>query len=324
VGDHLTILWHAGEPLVLGVDYYERALELVKKRKPKNVSVTHHFQTNGTLLDQQWVDFFRTNEAKVGLSLDGPAELHDRSRKTRSGKGTFERVMRGLRALQENHYPFHVITVLCRESLHSAKKLFDFYVENGISEVAFNTDEVEGIYISSSMQFGNVDEEMRIFLREFFDLAANHEPRLNVREFDGAFQAIANPSSADYGNPMAEPLRFISVGVNGEISTFSPELLGYGHGRHKTFVFGNVHNNELADILRNEAFLDVNAEIERGQENCRNSCEYFEMCLGGVPANKLFENGSFASAETLFCRLSKKAVIDVVLERVESQLGIAC
>jgi uncharacterized protein len=112
--------------------------------------------------------------------------------------------------------------------------------------------------------------------------------------------------------------------VNGEISTFSPELLGYGDARHPTFVFGNVHDNELADILQNQAFLDVNAEIERGVSKCQSSCQYFDLCLGGVPGNKFFENGTFDSGETLFCRLAKKAVIDVVLERVENSLGVAC
>jgi uncharacterized protein len=321
VGTHLTVLWHAGEPLVLGVDYYRRAFELLQRYRRPDVDVTYHFQTNGTLLDQTWIDFFRATGAKVGLSLDGPADIHDRSRKTRRGAGTFQQVMRGLRVLRDNEYPFHVITVLTRESLRSACRMFDFYAENAITNVSFNFDEIEGVHTSSSLQSSDADELMRLFLREFFDLTAKHKPQIRVREFEGAFQAIVNPASNGYGNPMVEPLRFVSIGVNGEISTFSPELLGYGGGRHPTFVFGNVHNDELADILRDEAFLGVNAEIERGQETCRSSCEYFDMCLGGGPANKLFENGSFDSSETLFCRLSKKAVIDVVLERVESQLG---
>jgi uncharacterized protein len=323
VGKHLSVLWHAGEPLVVGVDYYRRAFELLERHRRCDVTVTYHFQTNGTLLNQDWVDFFQVNGAKVGLSLDGPADLHDLSRKARNGKGTFQQAMRGLRVLKDNNFPFHVITVLTRQSLRSASKLFKFYVENGITQIAFNIEEIEGVNESSSMEFGDVDKEMRTFLHEFYDLITHHEPQLiRVREFDGAFQAIVNPSSNSYGNPMAEPLRFISIGVNGEISTFSPELVGHNSGRYPTFVFGNVHKNDLADILENPAFMSVNAEIDRGLQLCRNSCEYFDICLGGVPGNKLFEKGSFAATETLFCRLSKKAVIDVVLERVERELGI--
>ena len=88
-------------------------------------------------------------------------------------------------------------------------------------------------------------------------------------------------------------------------------------------MFGNIHEHELADILRDPKFLAVNAEIMRGLDRCRDSCEYFEICRGGSPGNKLFENGSFDSTETLFCRLTTKAVIDVVLERVEKTFDIA-
>jgi uncharacterized protein len=76
-------------------------------------------------------------------------------------------------------------------------------------------------------------------------------------------------------------------------------------------------------VLENPAFLLVQDEIQSGVQACRESCEYFDICLGGVPGNKLFENGSFNTTETLFCRLSKKAVIDVVLEQIEDELGIS-
>jgi uncharacterized protein len=323
LSDRLTILWHAGEPLVPGVAYYERAFEILSRARSPAMAISHSFQTNGTLLDQGWVDFFRRNGVKVGLSVDGPAHLNDRYRKTRRQGGSFDQVMRGVRVLRENDFPFHVITVLTRESLHCAKELFEFYVENGITQVGFNIEEIEGDHGTSSLQVGDVDRQMRRFFQEFIDLAEAHPGKLEVREFVGALDAIGNPASFHYGNPLAQPLRTISVGVNGELSTFSPELLGYGSGRHGQFVFGNVHENALTDIPDDPRFQSVNAEIARGLDRCRQSCEYFEICLGGAPANKLFENGRFDSTETLFCRLAKKAVVDVVLERVESAFGLA-
>lgn len=321
--DTLTVLWHAGEPLVPGIAYYERAFEILAQRKPTELAVRHNFQTNGTLLTQAWAEFFKAHDVKIGLSLDGPASLHDRYRQTRQRTGTFDQVMRGLRILRENKLPFTVITVLTRDSLRLARELFEFYVDNGIEQVGFNIEEVEGDHTLSSLQTDDVDRDARRFYREFMDLAVLHPNKLEVREFTGAFHMIANPASAQYGNPMAEALRTISVGVNGELSTFSPELLGYASEPYGPFVFGNVHDNNIADILSNPAFLIVNAEIERGLTNCRRTCEYFEICLGGCPVNKFFENGTFESTETLFCRLSKKAVIDVVLAQIERSLDAA-
>lgn len=323
LSDGLTILWHAGEPLVPGVAYYERAFEILQQRIPPGLAVAHNIQTNGILLDQRWVDFFKQNGVKIGVSIDGPARLHDGHRKTRAQGGTFERTMAGLRILRESAYPFHVITVLTRDSLNSTRELFDFYVENDITEIAFNIEEIEGNHGVSSLEGHNVDMEVRQFFREFLDLVETSPVKLDVREFNGAFHGIANPAAARYGNPMVEPLRTVSIDVNGDISTFSPELLGYGTNRHGQFVFGNVHRNALADVLLHPRFLQVNGEIERGVELCRETCEYFEICLGGCPANKLFENATFDTTETLFCRLAKKAVIDVVLERVERELELA-
>jgi uncharacterized protein len=324
IHDQITVLWHAGEPLVPGVDYYERAFAIINHLKPPKLTVKHNFQTNATLLDQRWVDFFKADEkTTVGVSIDGPARLHDRHRKMRNRGGTFEQVMRGIRVLQDNAFPFHVITVLTRESLRCARQLFEFYVASGFTQIAFNVEEIEGDHISSSLQGADVDDEIRSFFRQFLDLVEQRSAKLEVRDFVGALAGIANPAIMDYGNPMAQALRTVSIGVNGEISTFSPELLGNASARHGGFVFGNVHDHALADILTHPKFQAVNAEIERGLQRCRGTCDYFDICLGGSPVNKLFENGSFDSTETLFCRLTKKAVIDVVLERVEKAFEIA-
>ena len=121
LADHLTVLWHAGEPLVPGVGYYENAFAIIDRLRPRDLAITHHFQTNATLLERQWVDFFRVHGVRVGVSVDGPAELNDRARKTRAGGGTFAQTMRGIRVLQDNDYPFHIITVLTRANLWSGR-----------------------------------------------------------------------------------------------------------------------------------------------------------------------------------------------------------
>jgi uncharacterized protein len=323
LSNHLTVLWHAGEPLVPGVAYYENAFAIIDRLKPQNLAISHSIQTNATLLNQQWIDFFRAREVRVGTSIDGPPDLNDRSRRTRAGGGSFEQTMRGIRLLQQHNYPFHVITVLTRESLRQPRRLFDFYLESGIGRVAFNVEEIEGIHVTSSLSGAAADREVREFYETFMALTEAHGAKIEVREFVGAFDAIANPDSVNYGNPLAEPLRTLSIGVNGEIGTFAPELLGYASERHGDLTFGNIHDNEIADILHNPKFIAVSDEVARGQRRCQSSCQYFSICLGGSPANKLFENGSFDSTETLFCRLSKKAVIDVVLGKIEREYNLA-
>jgi uncharacterized protein len=248
LSNHLTVLWHAGEPLVPGVAYYENAFAIIDRLKPPGLAINHSIQTNATLLNRQWIDLFQAHDVRVGTSIDGPADLNDRSRKTRAGSGSFEQTMRGIRLLQEHDYPFHVITVLTRESLRQPRRLFDFYVANRIDRVAFNVEEIEGIHATSSLSGDAADHEVREFYQTFMALTEAHGAKIEVREFVGAFDAIANPESVNYGNPLAEPLRTLSIGANGEIGIFAPELLGYASERHGELVFGSIHDHEIAVI----------------------------------------------------------------------------
>ena len=97
----ITVVWHAGEPLVAPVAFYREAFAAIERMRPASVIVKHSFQTNGTLIDAEWCRLFLEWNVGVGVSIDGPRELHDRHRKTRSGKGTFDKTLAGIRCLQE-------------------------------------------------------------------------------------------------------------------------------------------------------------------------------------------------------------------------------
>lgn len=320
VGNEITIAWHAGEPLVAGILYYERMFALIARLNHRGVRITHNFQTNGLLINQQWIDFFQAHGAQLGLSIDGPQWLHDACRKTRQGSGTFKRAMEAVRLLQANQFPFHVIAVLTRASLSAADEIFDFFVGAGISHVGFNVEETEAANRCSSLQHVDI-AEVRQFFQALLDRVQRDSGKLQVREFVGARDVIMHRELALADNAQAEALRIISVGVDGQLSTFSPELLGASWSDYGDFAFGNVHEGGLAGMLDNRWFQAASRDIKAGVALCRQSCEYFGICQGGTPANKLFENGSFASGETAHCRFTRKAVIDVVLSSLERELA---
>jgi uncharacterized protein len=100
--------WHAGEPLVVGRDFYLRAFAAVQAVMPSGVQAEHSLQTNGTLIDCAWRDYFGEYGVRVGVSVDGPAEVHDRHRLNRQGKKTFHATQRGLCLLREAGVPFDI------------------------------------------------------------------------------------------------------------------------------------------------------------------------------------------------------------------------
>src|SRR5262249_28891702 len=152
IGRQLSVIWHAGEPLILPHQYYEAAFEIFERWRPPGTVLTHHFQTNGTLITPEWCRVFQRDTVKCGVSVDGPARLHDQHRRTRRGAGTHKVVMNGIRLLKEAQIPYHVICVLTRESLRWPDEIFDFFLDLGVRYLCFNVEEIEGAHRISSLQ----------------------------------------------------------------------------------------------------------------------------------------------------------------------------
>ena len=108
----VTIAWQGGEPMLMGLEFYRRAVELGKKYARPGMTVSHTIQTNGTKINGDWARFFRDNGFLVGLSIDGPRELHDAYRRDKAGRPTFDKVMRGLEALREQGVEWNALTTV--------------------------------------------------------------------------------------------------------------------------------------------------------------------------------------------------------------------
>jgi uncharacterized protein len=314
LGPQLDVAWHAGEPLVLPVAWYADAIACMARHAPPTLVVTHCFQTNGLLLNRKWAAFLAQIGARVGLSIDGPADLHDRHRRTRAGSGTHDGAMRALGMLREHGVPFHVITVLTDAALDEPERLFDFYVRNGITEVGFNVEEIEGVNGISSLSGPTAEARFRAFLARFLSLVWSSPGVLRLREAEATLEAIqADGPVVDEQN---QPFEILTIGVDGSMSTFSPELLGTRHARFASFAFGHVAQG-CAAMAGAPAFRRVAHETQTGIEACARTCAYFRWCGGGAPANKLFETGRFDATETMHCRLTRQIVLDEVLTQVE-------
>ncbi|HEY9897985.1 MAG TPA: anaerobic sulfatase maturase [Pantanalinema sp.] len=106
---HVTIAWQGGEPTLMGLPFFRRAMELVKKHLRPGMTIEHTIQTNGTRLDEAWCRFLRDNHFLVGLSMDGPRRLHDAYRVDKAGRPTFDRVMRAAKLMQRHGVPFNIL-----------------------------------------------------------------------------------------------------------------------------------------------------------------------------------------------------------------------
>jgi uncharacterized protein len=273
------------------------------------------------LITPAWCDLFKTWNVGVGVSIDGPKHLHDAHRVTRSGRGTFDRAIEGVRILRRENVPFHVISVLSAAALDSPQEMLDFYMAEGIEDVCFNVEESEGDHVSGLFAANDVRSRFRRFLGEFWTLSRRCERIRFVREIDGMLPRVFRPDGSVLGNVQVEPFGMLNIDCLGNVSSFSPELLGLKNDQYADFIIGNVLTDTLDQMRGSAAMVAMTRDVAAGVEHCRGSCEYFSVCGGGAPVNKLAENGSFRSTRTSFCELTQMVPIDLILEAFDSLQG---
>lgn len=128
--------WHGGEPLVLGLDFYRKAVALEQKYAGDKI-IRNTIQTNGTLLTQEWASFFRDNDFLVGISVDGPQDIHDKYRKDKGGAPTFDKVMRGVSLLYRNNVQYNTMTTVNHASEGRGLEVYEFLKSIGSRYMQF-------------------------------------------------------------------------------------------------------------------------------------------------------------------------------------------
>jgi uncharacterized protein len=322
LGDELTVIWHAGEPLVVPPDFYREAFEQIRALCP-DLRVSHSIQTNGMLINPQWCELFKEWDVRVGVSIDGPRRFNDTNRLSRKGRSTFDQAVAGLRRLREHGVPFHVIAVLSQASMAAPEELLEFFRSEGIEDVCFNVEESEGEHVSELFAAEDAKARFRSFLERFWLLARTSGDIRFIREVDGMLPRIFREAGTEMANMQTEPFGMLNVDALGNVSSFSPELLGLKNAAYGDFILGNINTDSLQQMRASPVMAAMTRDIRAGVEQCARNCEYFSVCGGGAPVNKLFENGTFASDRTKFCSLTQMAPVDLIIDgfkRLQSQV----
>ncbi|MCB0730387.1 MAG: anaerobic sulfatase-maturation protein [Ignavibacteriae bacterium] len=134
--DEITFAWQGGEPTILGVDYFRKVVELQKKHS-LGKKINNSFQTNGVLLDDEWGSFLSSNNFLVGLSIDGPKEIHDKYRVFKGGQDSFDDVMNGISILKKHKVEFNTLTCVQRDNSYKPLEVYNFLKEIGSKYLQF-------------------------------------------------------------------------------------------------------------------------------------------------------------------------------------------
>jgi uncharacterized protein len=129
--------WHGGEPTVLGLDYFRKVVELQRRHRPPDRRIVNGIQTNGTLLDEDWCRFLAAEGFAVGVSLDGPPEMHDRFRVTKDGKPTHEETMRGYELLRKHGVYTDILCVVNAHNVRFPLRVYRFFKQINAQHISF-------------------------------------------------------------------------------------------------------------------------------------------------------------------------------------------
>ena len=289
--DQVDFAFQGGEPTLLGIDFFRRVLELQKKYAPAGMQIHNSLQTNGLLLDDRWCEFLRENDFLVGLSLDGPVNLHDKYRRDKQGRGSFDRVCRAMRRLFRQGVEFNALTCVHRANADHPVRVYRFLRDAGIRFIQFipivqrledpaagaaaRDARPEELASSRSVR----PEQFGRFLVEVFDEWVHHDVgQVFVRDFDQALAAWAGagPSLCVYTKHCG---RAVAIEHNGD-------LYSCDHFVDRQHKLGNIHQapiKELVNSPRQEQFaLDKEQKLP---EVCR-QCPYLFICNGACPKDR--------------------------------------
>ncbi len=192
--DDFTICWHAGEPLAVPISFYESAFakiaEVSEKYNQQGYCFRHSVQTNATYINDAWCQLFKKHDVYVGVSLDGPAFIHDIHRQNRKGTGSHAATMRGISFLQKHEIDVSIIAVLTEDSLDYPDEIFNFFWDHGLTDVAFNMEETEGIHSQSSLDKLGIEQRYRQFIARFWELVTAKQGEFKLREFESICSLI--------------------------------------------------------------------------------------------------------------------------------------
>ncbi|MFF0412507.1 cyclophane-forming radical SAM peptide maturase AmcB [Kitasatospora sp. NPDC004745] len=310
----LDVVWHAGEPLTLGV---RRFAELLAPFEPlRRAGLVHHYvQTNATLVTDAWCDFLTAHRFRVGVSIDGPATLNAQ-RIDRRGKAAFDRIVKGIARLRAAGIAFSVIAVVTTDSIGHPEELLEFLARLGCHSIGINIEEAEGISLTRPLP--TIEQAGRFWRRTIAWSRLNPAP--SVRELarlGDYLHTLRTGEQADRSAFLIDPIPTIST--TGDVVLLSPELAGVSAPDYDDFRAGNVLRQSLASMLDDADRLRYVDEFLTGLERCEATCQFFDFCRGAQAGNRYFENGRLDTTETNYCRVSRQALITALSDTVREE-----
>ncbi len=284
----VTISWQGGEPTLMGKDFFRRSIELENKYRKPNTTILNTMQTNGILVDDEWCKIFKDNNFLIGLSIDGPKELHDYYRVDKSGHGSFDKVLKALKLMQKYDVDFNLLTTVHSRNADYPLEIYKFFRDDlkakfiqfiPIVERDNETGFQEGDKVTerslTAKQWGN-------FLITIFDeWVRNDVGEVYVQMFDAALASW-------YGQP-ASMCIFAEKCGNALTMEHNGDLYSCDHFVEPGYLLGNILEKHMTDLIITDKQIKFgNDKLDTLPNYCL-KCEVRFACHGECPKNRFIK-----------------------------------
>ena len=280
-----TFAFQGGEPTLVGLDFYRQVLAFEDKYHKQGVKVFHAIQTNGYALDEKWAEFLSRHHFLVGLSLDGPAALHDQNRKTQTGAGTFNRVMKTVQLFKKYKVEYNVLSVVTGKNAQSVQRIYQFFKKQDFRWIQFlpclePLSQRRGLaqYALSPRQYGEF--LVRIFDLWYRDLLDGQY--YSIRHLDNYLSILLGhkPEACSMNGRCS-----VQFMIEADGSVYPCDFYGLDNWK-----IGSVLENTFSEMAASEtstAFLKISEHVP---QQCQ-ACPYYALCRNGCRRERLESGG---------------------------------
>lgn len=298
----VEFVWQGGEPTLCGLDFFKKVVEFQTPLLNKK-TIINSLQTNGTLLTDKWCEFLKENNFLVGISLDGPKEIHDRYRRSRGRMGTFDKVMRGLKLLQKHGVNYNAMVSVAKETAYKPLEVYQFLKNEGVTFIQFlpiierTPDEKAkeyGLNLALPSSLDKEESNTQVtpwtveaekygdFLIAIFDeWVRNDVGKITVMNFEWALHSwIGNPSPICVHAQQCG--RSLAIEHNGDIYACD-------HFVYPEHHLGNIQTDNVMEMVQKSLDSGFGTEKETTLPAYCRECPVLKACWGGCPKHRFIK-----------------------------------
>ena len=302
--EQIVFDWHGGEPLLLGLDYFKNIIKLQNKYKGDK-HIFNTIQTNATLLNGDFAKFIKDNDFLVGVSIDGPQDVHDKYRKDKGGCPTFIKVMKGIELLHRYNVDFNTLTTISKAGEGRGLEVYQFMKSIGSRFMQFmpvleyvnpydnsvvSPDEKNSVVTSWSvdpLEYGK-------FMCDIFDYWVRHDVgNYFVNLFDST---LANYCGVNPGTCVYSEI----CGANAVVE-HNGDVYPCDHFVYPQYKIGNLNEYSLQEIMSSDMITRFGIDKRNSLPMKCFKCKYFKVCHGECPKHRFGDSGLNSLCDGLFC-----------------------